>query len=219
MNPSKPVPVEQVLGQLHWRYATKQFDPNRKIDAKTWLVLEEALILAASSGGLQPWAFIVITDQNVRAKLLPVSFGQPQITAASHLIVFAARTDLTEADVDAHIARTAEVQGVHLDALAGFRASLVGGLVAGKSAADRRAWAAKQTGIALGNFLASAAMLGVDACPMEGFIPPQYDEILGLEKRGLTSASLCTVGYRSPSDSAATRPKVRFPKDRLIIHV
>jgi nitroreductase len=219
MKPSKPVPAEQLLGQLHWRYATKQFDPNRKIDAPTWAALEEALTLSASSGGLQPWAFIVVTDPNVRAKLSPASFGQPQITAASHLVVFAARTEFTEADVDAHIARTAEVRGVTLESLAPFRASLVGAIVQAKNATERRAWAAKQTGIALGHFLASAAMLGVDACPMEGFLPPQYDEILGLGEEGFTSVSLCTVGYRAPSDPYAALPKVRFPRDRVIHHV
>jgi nitroreductase len=219
MKPSKPVPAEQLLGQLHWRYATKQFDPNRKIDARTWAVLEEALTLSASSGGLQPWAFIVVTDPKIRAKLAPVSFGQPQITAASHLIVFAARTDVTEADVDAHMGRTAEVQGVTVDALAQFRASLVGAIVQAKTPVERHAWAVKQTGIALGNFLASAAMLGVDACPMEGFLPPQYDEILGLAAKGFTSVALCAVGYRSPGDPFAARPKVRFPMNRVIHHV
>jgi nitroreductase len=219
MKPNNPISAEQLFGQLHWRYATKQFDPDRKIDAHTWAALEEALTLSASSGGLQPWAFIVITDPNIRARLAPASFGQPQITAASHLIVFAARTDLTEADVDAHIARTADVQGVSVESLARFRASLVGGLVQAKNAAERRAWAAKQTGIALGHFLASAAMLGVDACPMEGFLPPQYDEILDLGAKGFTSVSLCTVGYRAPGDTYAARPKVRFPKDRIIFHV
>jgi len=219
MKPSQPVPAEQLLGQLHWRYATKQFDPDRKIDAHTWSVLEEALTLAASSGGLQPWLFVVVTDPNVRAKLQPASFGQPQIVAASHLVVFAARTDLTEADVDAHIARTAAVQGVPIDALGQLRGMLVGGLVAPRSVEQRKTWAAKQSGIALGNFLACAAMLGVDACPMEGFMPPQYDEILGLAAKGYTSVSLCAVGYRSASDRYAALPKVRFLQERLIVHV
>jgi nitroreductase len=219
MKPSKPVPAEQLLGQLHWRYATKHFDPNRKIDSDTWSALEEALTLSASSYGLQPWAFIVITDPKMRAKLAPVSYGQPQITAASHLVVFAARTDVTEADVDAHVARTAEVQGVTIESLARLRASLMGGIVHGKNEAERRIWAVKQTGIALGTFLASVAVLGIDACPMEGFLPPKYDEILGLSAKGLTSVSLCAVGYRSPSDPLAVLPKVRFPVSRVILRV
>jgi len=218
-NRGNPIPAEQLLGQLRWRYATKQFDPNRKIDADAWSALEESLVLTASSGGLQPWAFIVVTDPDVRAKLLPASFGQPQVTAASHLVVFAARTDLTEADVDAHIAHTAEVQGVTVESLAPFRAMLVGGLVTAKDPAERRAWAAKQTAIALGNFLTSAALLGIDACPMEGFSPPQYDEILDLGEKGLTSVALCAAGFRAPGDRYGTLPKVRFPKDRVIHHV
>jgi nitroreductase len=217
MKSPTPISPKQLLNLLHWRYATKQFDSSRKIDAPTWSALEEALTLSASSGGLQPWAFVVVTDPDIRAKLTPASFGQPQITAASHLVVFAARTDVTEADVDAHISRTAEVQGVTLESLARFRASLIGGIVQAKNETERRSWAAKQTGIALGNFLASAAMLGVDACPMEGFLPPQYDEILGLGAKGFTSVSLCAVGYRSPSDPFAALPKVRFPMSRVIL--
>jgi nitroreductase len=216
---SKPVPPEQLLGQLQWRYATKQFDPNRKIDVRTWSALEEALILAASSGGLQPWAFVVITDPKTRAKLSPVSFGQPQIAAASHLVVFAARTDVTEVDVDAHIARIAEVRGATVESLAAFRASLVGGIIKPRDLPARQAWAVKQTGIALGNFLASAAILGIDACPMEGFLPSQYDEILGLGAKGFSSVALCAVGFRADGDPYATLPKVRFPKERTIIHI
>jgi len=121
--------------------------------------------------------------------------------------------------VDAHLVRTAELQGIPVDALAQLRGMLVGGLVAPKSSVEKQAWAAKQTGIALGNFLACAAMLDVDACPMEGFMPPQYDEILGLRQKGYTSISLCAVGYRDLGDRFASLPKVRFPQDRLIIHI
>lgn len=219
MMPNNPFAAEQLLGQLHWRYATKQFDSTRKVDANTWAALEEALILSASSGGLQPWAFIIVTDPKVRERLAPASFGQLQITSASHLVVFAGRTDVTESDIDAHIARTAEVQGVPVNSLAQFRASLIGGIVHAKNLSERRSWAAKQTGIALGHFLVSAAMLGVDACPMEGFIPAQYDEILGLGAKGLASVSLCAVGYRASSDPFAALPKVRFPKHRVILEV
>jgi nitroreductase len=219
MKAHDPISSEQLLDRLKWRYATKRFDPNRKINADTWSALEEALVLTASSGGLQPWAFIVVTDRDVRAKLLPVSFGQPQITEASHLVVFAARTDLTEDDVDAHIARIVEVRGVSAASLAPYRAMLMGGIVTVKDAVEKRAWAAKQTAIALGSFLTSAALLGIDACPMEGFLPPQYDAILGLSEKGLTSVTLCAAGYRAAGDSYAALSKVRFPKDRVIRHV
>ena len=205
--------------RLEWRYATKQFDPNRKISPEIWAGLEDALVLSASSGGLQPWAFIVITDHSLRAKLQAASFNQPQIVDASHLVVFASKIDITEADVDAHVARTAEVRGVKPEALGGLRNMLVGGIVNAQGPAERRAWAGRQTSIALGTLLTSAALLGVDACPMEGFVPAQYDEILGLNQRGLTSISLCTLGYRSPTDPYASAPKVRFPKEQVVHHL
>src|ERR1700689_3938247 len=88
---------ETLINQLNWRYATKQFDPKRKISAQDWTTLEEALLLTPSSGGLQPWKFIVVTDPAMRAKLLPASYGQPQVTNASHLVVFAAKKNLSEA--------------------------------------------------------------------------------------------------------------------------
>src|SRR5580693_6668978 len=120
---------EQLLDRLNWRYATKQFDPNRKISAPDWTTLEEALRLTPSSGGLQPWKFVVVTDPAVRAKLRPASYGQAQITDASHLVVFTAKNNFSEADVDAHIRHIAEVQGAPIEALAPLRGMLVGGIV------------------------------------------------------------------------------------------
>src|SRR6185295_18260884 len=99
----KSINREQLLSQLNWRYATKQFDPNRKISAPDWATLEEALLLTPSSGGLQPWKFIVVTDSAVRAKLTPASYGQAQINDASHLVVFAAKNNFNETDVDVHL--------------------------------------------------------------------------------------------------------------------
>jgi nitroreductase len=213
------IPASQLLGQLKWRYATKEFDPARKISAADWSALEEALLLSPSSGGLQPWGFFVINDPAVRQKLLPASFGQTKVTEASHLVVFCAKTHLGEADVDAHIARTAEVRGVSIESMKEFRDMLVGGIVKAMDAPTLLAWAGRQVGIALGNLLTSAAVLGIDACPMEGFEPPKYDEILGLKAKGYTSLALCTLGYRAATDAYAKLAKVRFPKEKIIFHV
>ena len=210
---------ETLLSQLNWRYATKQFDPKRKIDSEDWAALEEALLLTPSSGGLQPWKFIVVTDPAVRAKLSPASYGQAQITDASHLVVFAAKKNFNEADVDAHINHLAEVQGVPVEALATFRGMLVGGIVQAMDEKARDAWARNQAYIALGNLLTSAALLGIDACPMEGFDRAQYDEILGLGAKGFATAVIATVGYRSAADKFAGSPKVRFPKEQVFAHI
>jgi nitroreductase len=209
----------QLLAQLNWRYATKQFDPNRKISAPDWAALEEALLLTASSGGLQPWKFIVVTDAAVRAKLRPASYGQAQITDASHLVVFASKNNFSEADVDAHIKHIAEVQGAPIEALAPLRGMLVGGIVKAQDEPARNAWARNQAYIALGNLLTSAALLGIDACPMEGFDRAQYDEILGLKAKGFAAAVIATLGYRSPADTYAAAPKVRISKEQVFITV
>jgi nitroreductase len=126
---------------------------------------------------------------------------------------------MTDGDVDAHLARIASVRGVPAEALAALRGMLVGGIVAAKDQPAQQAWAARQTYLALGNLLTSAALLGIDACPMEGFDPAQYDTILGLEAKGLASTVICTLGYRAATDGYAGLAKVRFPKADLITHL
>jgi len=210
---------EQLLGQLNWRYATKQFDAQRKISASDWATLEDALQLTPSSGGLQPWKFIVVTDPALRAKLKPASYGQAQITDASHLVVLAASTNFGVADVDAHVQNVSKTQGVPIDNLAPLRNMLVGGIVQSQDESGRTAWARNQTYIALGNLLTSAAVLGIDACPMEGFDRAQYDEILGLKAKGFTASVIATFGYRSTADKYAGAPKVRFPKEQIFTRI
>jgi nitroreductase len=218
-NNQNTINAKQLLEQLNWRYATKQFDPNRKISAKDWVTIEDALLLTPSSGGLQPWKFVVVTDPAVRAKLLPASYGQPQITNASNLVVFAGKRNFSEADVDAFINRTASTRQVTVESLAQYRGMLVGGIVQGMDEKARDAWARTQAYIALGNLLTSAAMLGIDACPMEGFDRGQYDEILGLSAQGYSSAVIATLGYRAATDKYANAPKVRFPREQIFIYI
>ncbi|MEO5714001.1 MAG: NAD(P)H-dependent oxidoreductase [Luteolibacter sp.] len=209
---------KQLIDQLNWRYATKQFDPARTISVEDWTTLEEALRLSPSSVGLQPWKFLVINDPELRARLQPASYGQAQIVDASHLVVFTTRVDLSETDVDAHVAKVAEVRGVAVEDLAPLKAMSMG-IVTGRSKTERREWAFNQTYIALGNLLTSAALLGIDACPMEGFSREEYDRILGLTEQGLGSAVVATLGYRSGGDKYGNAPKVRFDLDEVIQHL
>jgi nitroreductase len=209
---------DDVLAPLRWRYATKGFDPTRKIDPATWAVLEQAVVLAPSSYGLQPWNFVVVTDPAVRTQLHPASWNQPQILDASHLVVFAAKNPPTPADVTRHVANAERVRGQAPGSLDALRDRILGTL-AKMSPADAHAWAARQCYIALGVFLSAAAQLGVDACPMEGFQPDKYDEILGLTAKGLKSVVIATAGYRSAADKYAAAAKVRFPVDEVVIRV
>jgi nitroreductase len=209
---------ESLLQQLNWRYATKKFDPAKKISAADWAVIEEALVLTPSSYGLQPWKFIVVTDPALKAKLRPASWNQSQVEDCSHLVVLTAKQDITEADVDRFVARIAEVRGVAIDSLAGYKGYMVGDLVKGARHAVIQEWAARQTYIALGNLMTSAALLGVDACPFEGIEPAKYDEILGLKGTGYTTISACPLGYRSADDKYAATPKVRFEAKDVVEH-
>src|SRR5271156_248681 len=151
---------EQLITQLNWRYATKKFDPTRKISERDWAALEQALLLSPSSCGLQPWAFIVVKDPAMRAKLQAASHGQAQIVDASHMVVFTSRTNLGEGHLDEHVKRIAEVRGVAVETLADFRGMMVGTLMKGLDGPGRSVWAAHQVYIALGNLLTSAAVLG-----------------------------------------------------------
>ncbi|MDB6128718.1 MAG: NAD(P)H-dependent oxidoreductase [Verrucomicrobia bacterium] len=209
----------QLTDQLNWRYATKQYDPMRKISAADWATLEEALVLSPSGLGLQPWSFVVVDDPAVRAQLLLASYGQPQVVDASHLVVFTTKFNLSEADIDAHIRRTAEVRGISVESLAGLRTMALRSVVQGMTDIERRVWAANQTYIALGNFVTSAALLGIDATPMEGFEKTRYDDILGLKARGLTASVIATLGYRAADDKYAATPKVRFAREQVVQHV
>lgn len=206
-----------LLEQLNWRYATKKFDATKKIPAEQWNVLEQALIASASSYGLQPWKFVVVSDPATRAKLQPLSWNQSQVTDASHLVVFAVRKNLGVEHIDQHIQRIAEVRGQTVESLKDLRARLVGDIVEGPRSLIVNQWAQRQLYIALGTFLTSAALLGIDACPMEGFEADKYDAELGLNKLGLASTVMVTAGYRSAEDGYAKAKKVRFTADEVIL--
>ena len=213
------IPGSQVLDQLRWRYATKQFDPERQISEEDWAALEESLVLTPSSYGLQPWQFFVITNQALKDSLIAASYNQRQVADCSHLVVMAVRTEMTEADVDRLIDYTAEIRGLDAASLAGYRNLMVGDIVTGPRSEDAVGWAKLQSYIALGNFMTTAALMGIDTCPMEGFLPSAYDEALDLDQKGLTTAVLCPAGYRHPDDKYASLAKVRFPAAELVHHV
>jgi nitroreductase len=213
MSPCAP---DSLIKALNWRYATKVFDPARKVSDADLKTLEQSLVLTPSSFGLQPYRFLVITDPALRAQLREASWGQSQVTDCSHLVVFLARQQMTEADVDHLIERIAQVRHDQPANLASYRSMMVGTLVTGPRAASVPEWAARQAYIALGQFMASAAILGLDTCPMEGLDPVKYDEILGLKGTPFHTVVACPVGYRAEGDKYASLAKVRFPIEELV---
>ncbi|MFN3243788.1 MAG: NAD(P)H-dependent oxidoreductase [Planctomycetota bacterium] len=207
---------EQLLERLNWRYAAKAFDPDKKIPDDVWAALEQSLVLAPSSFGLQPWKFLVIDDKNLREQLRAASWNQSQVVDADRYVVLTALRTTTDDDVDRFIARQCEVRGTEVDAMKGYRDVIAGFLVKGWAAKDLFGWNARQAYIALGQLMTSAAALGVDTCPMEGIDMVGYDELLGLKDTRYATLCACAVGYRSADDKYAAAPKVRYPLDEVI---
>ena len=214
-----PTSARSVTDALNWRYATKKFDASKKIPEGTWSALEQALVLSPSTMGLQPWKFIVVQDPAVRQRLSAASWGQSQPVDCSHFVVFAGRKGLDTTDIERHLARTAEVRGTTRESLQGFAETLHGGTKKQREAGILDFWMAHQVYIALGMFITAASVLGIDTCPMEGFEPAKYNEILGLSAMGYGALCACAAGYRSSDDKYAALPKVRFKPQDVIVHV
>jgi nitroreductase len=206
----------QLLDALQWRYATKIFDATKKIPADLWSALEKTLVLTPTSYGLQPYQFLIVQDAATRAALLPHSWGQKQVVDCSHYVVFTARTEMTEADVAKLIARISAVRGIPAATLNFYRDMMLSDVVNGPRGKNAHEWAARQAYIALGNLMTAAAVLGVDACPMEGLVPTEYDKILKLEGTGYKTVVALALGYRAAGDKYASLAKVRYEAADLI---
>jgi len=212
--------IRTAIGEaLQWRYATKVFDANRSIDTITWAALEDSLVQSPSSYGLQPWKFLVITNKALMAELRPHSWNQSQITDCSHLVVMLAERTIGTAEADRLIDCMVATRGVEPESLAFYRGMIEKDLINGPRSQTIGQWASNQVYIALGTFMAAAALLGVDTCPIEGFSPAEYDRILNLETSPYRSCVVCAAGYRDGSDKYASLAKVRYPASELIEHL
>ncbi len=208
---------ELILQKLSWRYATKGFDPSRKISPEDWAVLEKAMILAPSSYGLQPWQFIVVTDQAVKDRLPAAAWGQTQPKDCSHFVVIAARRATEPGYVQKLIEATADKREVPASTLDGYKQSILGKTTGMKD--GHWEWNSRQCYIALGFLLESAALMGIDACPMEGILRDKMDEALGLVSSEYSSTVACSLGYRAIDDKYAEASKVRYPAIELVRHI
>lgn len=209
--------ADTLLKHLNWRYATKRFDPTKEISESQLQMLLQVTRLAPSSYGLQPWRLVVVKkNKELRSKLRAVSWNQPQIEECSHLCVFTARRSITEEYVDQYVETIAHVRSVKKEELAQYRDMMVGDVVKGPRAAVGAFWAQRQAYIAIGFLLEAAALAEIDACPMEGFSPEEYDNLLGLQGTDYGSVALVALGYRSEEDHYQHMKKVRFDEKELI---
>ena len=213
-----------IIHSLDWSYSTKKFDPNRKVSNQDISTLKRAIQLAPSSYGFQLYKIIIVKDQATKESLVKHSYYQSQVRDCSHLFVFCSYKTVKPEHVDEFIdlmkeARTHDKEGMKqkLKSTAKMKAySVIAKTDLGsRDPKDAEEWMKRQCYIALGNLMATCAEMRIDSCPFEGFKSKEYDRILGLTDRNLTSAVLCPVGYRSPDDDHQHRTKVRKPKERL----
>ncbi|MBK3517725.1 NAD(P)H-dependent oxidoreductase [Carboxylicivirga marina] len=205
-----------IIEQLNWRYATKEFDASKKLTEEQLDLLLEATNLAPSSFGLQPFQMLVIENDDIKQQLKAAAWNQPQTTDASHLILFVIKTDLTDKDVDAFLKNISEVRNIPLDALAEYEKKMKG-FVNQMPKEELLNWQAKQAYIAIGQLMVAAAVEGIDTCPMEGFDKNEFDKILQLKEKNLTSVVMAAIGFRSASDKYQHLPKVRKSLNEMVI--
>ncbi|WP_350291166.1 NAD(P)H-dependent oxidoreductase [uncultured Croceitalea sp.] len=209
---------KSILQNRTWRYATKKFDSTKKVSEEDFKLLMESVRLSASSYGLQPYKVLVISNKEIRENLKPVSWGQSQITDASHLIVLANQIDFGSELVDDYISNVAETRNIPLDGLQQYGDFMKSKLI-DLPAEHKAIWTSKQAYIALGNLMQAAAELKIDTCPMEGFDAEKYDEILGLREKGLSAAVVLPIGYRSEEDETQHYAKVRKSKEDFFTYI
>ncbi len=204
------------LENLQWRYATKKFDPSKKLSQEQLDILMAATRLSASSFGLQPYKVMIVTNPDVRKKIQEHAWGQAQIADASHLFIFCPNRTMDEAYIDHFVELVAKERGTTAESLKSYRDMMVGSMKA-KSPEQLAAWMKCQAYIAVGFLLSAAAEHQIDACPMEGFDPAHVDVDLGIVEDNLTSAVIVAVGYRAADDASASYKKVRFPNEELFV--
>lgn len=204
----------QLIENLKWRYATKKYDSSKKVSQSDLSKIKEAIQLSASSYGLQLFKVLDIKSSEIREQLKPASWGQPQITEASNLLVFCNYAEVKDEHIDEYMQLKASTQGLDLDSIQGF-GDFVKGKMHEKSMEEKEAWTAKQTYIALSSAIAVCAELKIDSTPMEGFAPDAYSEILGLKEKGLKASVVLAIGYRSAEDTSQHGKKVRKSIDSI----
>ena len=203
-----------IIESLKWRYATKKFDPNQSVSTENLQTILEAGNLAATSYGLQPFQFVVVSDPAIRQQLVPFSYNQPQVGQASHVIVIAVRTDVDADFIRASATLTEQVRGLEQGQLDDYAKQMIGAITS-MDEKKRLVWAQKQSYIVLANLMAACAALKIDSCPMEGFVPAEYNKLLDLDSKNLHASVVLPIGYRAEDDEQQALAKVRKPLEEM----
>ncbi len=206
-----------LIEKLQKRYATKKFDPAKKVSEDKIERILKAANLSASSIGIQPYKFILVRDENKRKALLEHSFDQAQVVDASHLLVIAIRTDVDDKTyLDDYMEFMEKERGLPQGGLVNYKEIAKGFIKMQDTPEKMHAWTAKQAYLAMGTLLIACAEEEVDSVPMEGFVPPMYDEVLGLKEKNLSAVLVLPIGYGAEDDEYKHLKKVRRPLDYMV---
>jgi nitroreductase len=207
-----------IIDRLKWRYATKKFDASRVLSEDQIDVIKQAFNLTATSFGLQTLRLIVLKNKVIREKLVAHAYYQKQVVDASHLLVICIQNNITSTDVDTHFKNVQTIRETPESVLEPFKNDLKS-MMASKSLTEREDWSTKQAYIALGNLMTVCAAEHIDACPMEGFNPAAFDDVLNLKDKNLKSVLLLPVGFRAEDDKFAGFKKVRKQLSDAVIEM
>ena len=208
----------KTIEKLQWRYATKRFDSTQTLSDEKLNILKETFNLTATSYGLQPLKLVVVSNTDLKAQLVPLTFNQPQVRDASHVLVLCIEKNIDANFIVDHFKRVEGVRNTPRTILDPFEKALINNF-SEKQTPEIRQWMANQLYLTLGALLTVCALENIDACPIEGFEPKKYDDLLGLDEKGLESVIVLPVGYRDESDFFISLKKVRRGVDELIIEV
>lgn len=197
-----------ITDHLKWRYATKKFDSSLYISEAKIKIIKESFNLTATSYGLQPVKLLLIKDKAIQKKLVPYSMDQEQVAQASHVLVFCIETGIDKDYIETYFERVKAIRKTPDEILKPFEDFLINDFEK-LTIPEIEDWATKQAYLAMGNLLTVCAVEGIDSCPMEGFLPEKYDQLLQLKKRGLKSVLVMPIGYRAKDDMFADLKKVR----------
>lgn len=210
--------ASDTIEKLQWRYATKRFDSSRKLTEEKLRVLKQTFNLTATSYGLQPVKMVVISNQEVKEKLVPLTYNQPQVMDASHVLILCVESEIDSSFIVDHFKRVEETRKTPREILDRFEKNLVSTFTDWDKDQIRQ-WMINQLYLTLGALLTVCAIEKIDSCPMEGFQPKEYDKLLGLDKIGLESVIVLPVGYRDESDFFLRLKKVRRGIDELVVKI
>jgi len=210
--------MKNIIDALEWRYAVKKFNEEALLSEQQLEAVKKAFNLSASSYGLQPYKLVMLQNKALQERLLPHSYNQKQVVQASAVLVFCIRKDIDSSYIDGYFGLIASARGQTPESLDGYKNFMKSTLV-GKTPAEMSTWATNQVYLNMGTLLTACAAMEIDSCPMEGFSPAGYSEVLELDKMGLEAVLVMPIGIRASDDSVAILKKVRKPLEEAVITI